>query len=496
MLTLSVGLFIVIPLTACIVYGLLTLLGYLALILSWTIGIIVASVIIGLITSATSGSSYISEDAGTGFGIVWLIIAGIVYYFSYQPLVSISNVLLRLTTTSWNNLMWLFEQSGIAYWSWIPISVMVLFGMISMAMLLIMRLLDRRPHWGKIRFICPHENCGHSAPSIVYKCPSCGEALEDLRPSRYGIFSAPCPYCGKSIRTSWLNGRNKNPKICPSCHKSLDYEGFGDVPEMVYIVEGASKSGKTSFLFQAMNLLNKHFDSFIRFSDSEQEYQVRLQAEQISQGRFVPPTPHQLCPKAYILHCKKTLGKFLAYFYDTGDNSLTAIEAGRAEPYFNLANGIFLVIDPWTESGIVKDAGKRKKSLPSAYVYAKQDANAVIGMLCNKLERIYPDTFNTGFDLPICVVVTKCDLNNLKTSIGCDSNRFTQSSEEWNEHSRMVEKYLLRCGMYNFVNVVKTRFKKSAFFAVSVLRDYNNNCDETLNPLLWMMYNAKERRLN
>lgn len=493
MLALSAGLFIVIPLLACIIYGLLTLLGYLALFLSWTIGIIVASVIVGLISSAINNDSYNSEDANSAYGIVWLILAGVVYYFSYEPLVWTSNFLLSLITPSWNNLMWFYEQSGIVYWSWIPISVMVLFGMVSMATLLVMRLLDWRPHWGKIRFICPHENCGHSASSIVYKCPYCGEVLKELRPSRYGIFSMPCPHCGNSIRTSWINGRNKNPKICPNCQKSLDYEGFGDVPEMVYIVEGSSKSGKTSFLFQAMNLLNKHFDSFIRFSDSEQEYRVRLQAEQIGNGRFCPSTPHRLCPKAYMLHCKKTLGKFLAYFYDTGDNSLTAIEAGMAEPYYNLANGIFLVIDPWVESGIVKAAGKRKKSLPSAYVYAKQDANAVIGMLCNKLERIYPDTFNSGFDLPICVVVTKCDLNNLKTSIGCASNRLTQSSEQWNEHSRMVEKYLLRCGMYNFVNVVKTRFKKSAFFAVSVLRDSNNNCDETLNPLLWMTYNAKER---
>lgn len=493
MLAASVGLFIVIPLTACIIYGLLTLLGYLALFLSWTIGIIVASVAIHFLSSAINYNSYDSEDANSAYGIAWLIVAGVVYYFTYEPLVWTSKMLLSLTTSSWNNLMWLYERSGIVYWSWVPIIAMVLFGMVCMSILLAMKLLDWRPHWGKIRFICPHEDCGYSNSSIVYKCPYCGELLENLHPSRYGVFSIPCPHCGNSIRTSWLNGRNKYLKICPRCQKSLDYEGFGDVPEMVYIVEGASKSGKTSFLFQAMNLLNKHFDSFICFSDSEQEYRVRLQAEQISNGRFGPSTPRRICPKAYMLHCKKLFGKFLAYYYDTGNNSINAIEAGMAEPYFNMANGIFLVIDPWVESGIVKAAGKRKKSLPSAYLYAEQDANAVIGMLCNKLERIYPDAFNTGFDLPICVVVTKCDLNNLKGAIGCVSNKFTQSSEEWNEHSRMVEKYLLRCGMYNFVNVIKTRFKKSAFFAVSVLRDSNNNCDETLNPLLWMTYNAKER---
>ena len=162
-----------------------------------------------------------------------------------------------------------------------------------------------------------------------------------------------------------------------------------------------------------------------------------------------------------------------------------------AEPYYNLANGVFLVIDPWAEKGIVTAAGKRKKPLPSAYTYASQDANAVIGALCNKLERVYPDSFSSEFDIPVCVVVTKCDLNRLKNAIGTDADGFTQSSEKWVEHSRQVEKYLLHCGMYNFVNIVKTRFKKSAFFAVSVLDDDNNNSDSVLNPLLWMTYNAK-----
>ncbi|MBR6437465.1 MAG: hypothetical protein IKS45_13255 [Thermoguttaceae bacterium] len=490
MLALSVGLCIFIPVLALIIYGLLWGLGYLALFLSWTLGIIVSSVVIGL-AFARNDRAYDPDSDNSGYVLAWLLGTCLISYFTYRPLLSVSDTLLNLTTVSWKCLMMLYENSGIVYWSWIPIGLMILYGVINLIALLTMKLLDWRPHWGRIRFICPHENCGAVTSSLVYKCPNCGETLEKLYPSRYGIFTTQCPHCKASIRTSWLNGRNQYSKTCPDCQKSLDFEGFGNVPESVFIVEGASKSGKTSFLIQALNLWNIHFGSLIRFSDSEQERSVRFQAEQIESGRFCAPTPRRLHPEAYVMHGKKAFGKFLAYFYDTGGDSTSSFEAGMAEPYYNLANGVFLVIDPWAEKGIVTAAGKRKKPLPSAYTYASQDANAVIGALCNKLERVYPDSFSSEFDIPVCVVVTKCDLNRLKNAIGTDADGFTQSSEKWVEHSRQVEKYLLHCGMYNFVNIVKTRFKKSAFFAVSVLDDDNNNSDSVLNPLLWMTYNAK-----
>ncbi|MBR5162209.1 MAG: hypothetical protein IKW80_11310, partial [Thermoguttaceae bacterium] len=317
MLALSVGLCIFIPVLALIIYGLLWGLGYLALFLSWTLGIIVSSVVIGL-AFARNDRAYDPDSDNSGYVLAWLLGTCLISYFTYRPLLSVSDTLLNLTTVSWKCLMMLYENSGIVYWSWIPIGLMILYGVINLIALLTMKLLDWRPHWGRIRFICPHENCGAVTSSLVYKCPNCGETLEKLYPSRYGIFTTQCPHCKASIRTSWLNGRNQYSKTCPDCQKSLDFEGFGNVPESVFIVEGASKSGKTSFLIQALNLWNIHFGSLIRFSDSEQERSVRFQAEQIESGRFCAPTPRRLHPEAYVMHGKKAFGKFLAYFYDTG----------------------------------------------------------------------------------------------------------------------------------------------------------------------------------
>ena len=486
MLAASVTLFIIIPLTACIVYGTLWLLGGLFWILSYSLGIIVASGAIALIHYRNNNR----DDNEEGFIILWLIICSVTYCFTFSFLNNTSVVLYELSTICWDNLIAFYELSKIAYWSWIPISLMVLYGALSLLTLWIMKLLDWRPHWGLVRFICPHEGCGHVSSSLVYKCPHCGEKLQNLHPSRYGIFYTTCPGCGFSLNASWLTGRNQYSKTCPDCNKSLDYEGFGNIPESVFVVEGASQSGKTSFLIQALNLWNMRFKSYVHFSDSKQKKAVRQLAEQINSGDFCPPTLRQSYPEAYLMHCKKSFHSFLAYFYDTGSVTSRNLNAGTSELYYSLANGVFLVIDPWAEDGILAAFGRQKKNLRySKYQFASQDADAVIGRLCSKLEHIYPESLAAGFDVPICVVVTKSDLNGLDKTIGSDDH-FTQSSVTWEEQSKKVEEFLVKHGMYNFVNVVKTRFKKNAFFAVSALNDSNEGSDSVLNPLLWMTYNS------
>ena len=489
MLALSVGLFIIIPLLACIAFAVLWLVGNLLWFLSWSLGMITASAAVWGIHYYNENYSY-DSDNNEALVFVWFVISILVTVFTYTFLNNASVFLLDLSTVCWKNLIALYEQSQIVYWSWIPISLMILYGVISLFTLWIMKLLDWRPHWGTVRFICPHEGCGHVSSSLVYKCPHCGKAIGNLYPSRYGIFYTPCPDCGTYLNASWLTGRNQYSKTCPDCNKALNFEGFGNIPESVFVVEGASQSGKTSFLIQTMNLWNNRFKSYVRFSDSKQKKLVRQMAEQINAGVFCPPTQRKSYPEAYLMHCKKSFHSFLAYFYDTGGIASREIDAGSSELYYSLANGVFLVIDPWTEDGILTAFGRKKKNLRySKYQFASQDADAVIGRLCNKLERVYPESLAAGFDVPICVVVTKCDLNGLNKMIGADE-RLTQSSKKWDEQSKKVEDFLVNHGMYNFVNVVKTRFKKNAFFAVSAFNDSNEGSDAVLNPLLWMIYNS------
>ncbi|MBQ6616047.1 MAG: hypothetical protein IJH67_06735 [Thermoguttaceae bacterium] len=492
MLALSVGLFIIIPLLACVVFAVLSLVGYLSWFLSWSLGIITASAFLWWVHYYNENHPYYGRDDNEESVLItlWFVISILVTCFTYSFLNNASVFLLDLSTVCWKNLITLYEQSGIVYWSWIPIGSMIIYGAVSLISLWIMKLLDWHPHWGRVRFICPHENCGHVSSSIVYKCPHCGEALRNLYPSRYGIFYTTCPSCGLSLNASWLTGRNQYSKTCPDCNRSLNYDGFGNLSESVFVVEGAPKSGKTSFLVQALNLWNQQFKSYVHFSDNRQKKVVRQMAQQIKTGVFCPPTERLSHPEAYLIRCKKSFHSFLAYFYDAGGETSRDLDAGTSELYYNLANGIFLVIDPWAEDGILTAFGRKKKNLRySKYQFASQDADAIIGRLCNKLEHIYPESLNAGFDVPICVVVTKCDLNGLDKMIGSDEH-FTQSSIKWEEQSKKVEEFLINHGKYNFVNVVKTRFKKNAFFAVSALKDSSEGSDSILNPLLWMTYNS------
>ncbi len=261
---------------------------------------------------------------------------------------------------------------------------------------------------------------------------------------------------------------------------------FGELPEIAFLIEGAFQSGKTSFLMQALAQWSVRFPDYVSFTMERQKNDVMLSVQKLKEKEFSFPTERLLNPGAYVMRYKKSDGDSLAYFYDVGGITYNNLEAGASEPYYNLANGIFLVIDPWEENKIVKAYGNNPNQPFSNYQYGSLDASAVIGRLCSKLEHIYPESLSVGFDIPLCVVVTKCDINGLSNAIGADE-RFTQSSNKWSAHSKQVEEFLVKHGMYNFVNVVKTRFKKNAFFAVSVLE----NSDSVLNPLLWMTNSLK-----
>ena len=489
---LSLSLFSAIPVLAFIIWVLISLLALTIIFLQSIWGFLLLGFIIFVIlcSAVPPNSEPNSGNLGCGCGtyiFIWLFI----FWDNNDYYQGLCDRMKSSANSCCDNLMHFFDKSGIAYWSWTPIIAMILAGITCFIVLIIMKCLDWRPRWGEIRFICPHENCGHVSSSLAYECPHCGEIIKDLHPSRYGIFYTTCSHCGGSINASWLTGKNEYSKICPDCGESLNYKGFGRIPESVFVVEGAPRSGKTSFLIEALDLWNKRFESLVLFSDSQQEKDVRLMAERIKAGKFCPPTPRLACPEAYLIRCKKAFNSFLAYFYDTGGVSSRVLDAGASEPYYSLANGIILVIDPWAESGILKAFGKSMNQQFSDYKFASQNADAVIGRLCSKLEHINAQSSNLEFDIPICVVVTKCDLIGLNKVIGID-NQFTQSSTRWEKQSKLVEEFLVKHGMYNFVNIVKTRFKKNAFFAVSVVDEGSRYQSSVLNPVLWMTFNVKE----
>ncbi|MBR0237907.1 MAG: hypothetical protein IJQ39_07445 [Thermoguttaceae bacterium] len=342
----------------------------------------------------------------------------------------------------------------------------------------------------KIRHICPNQDCGHIGYSSVYHCPHCGELLTNLRPSFDGIFYKRCPSCNSNVSSSCLTGRDKYSTACPKCHNTWKYFNFGKVPSSVFIVEGAAKSGKTSLLVQMLIHWSSLSSERVHFLIEEQKNTVKNLADSINEQRFCPSTTRLLHPEAYVMHCKKRFHSFLAYFYDTGGDTSYSLQAGVAEPYFNMANGVFLVIDPWAERCVLDAFKGNNFTPPQTYHYSRHDANVVIGRLCSKLDHIYTRSFRGGFNIPICIIVTKCDINGLSERIGVKKRHF-QSSKQWAEQSRLVENYLVNIGMYNFVNVIKTRFKKYAFFAVSVLDGSDNNSDSVLNSVLWMTCNAK-----
>ncbi len=457
--------------------------------------------LVGLLMSAPqNGNQEPNQAAGCGCTTFIILACWLFPIFSscQSDVYSMSHYCIAQGSACSNVLLKTFSDWKVVYWCWAPAVFAGLYGVFSSGSLGAGLLLERIRRLRGIRYICPWLNCGHSGLP-AFQCPNCDTYVSELTPSLYGIFSVPCPHCGRPLRTSGFWGRNLYKKLCPHCNQTLEISGLGEYPERKVVLAGASKCGKTSFLIRTTVQWRSGYRSRAQFGIEKQETILTAQESSLGLSHPCPPTPSAAYPEAVPMIVSQFYKPKLIYFYDSDGNEFDDNATVLVEPYYQGADGIILFIDPFAERGVLQALNLSVDELPKGWDTSNEPADAIASKLCLELERIEGTGPEVKFTIPLCVVLTKTDAYDLYNEIDPDglpqvTRRARRDYSQWNAHDLRVRQFLERVGMHNFVSIIDSRFEKVDYFASSAYGNPRTRlAPATLPPVVSLIQRIEER---
>ncbi len=157
--------------------------------------------------------------------------------------------------------------------------------------------------------------------------------------------------------------------------------------------------------------------------------------------------------------------------YDTaGENFDDREIVGRMLKYLSVASGVILLVDP-LQAPAVREAIDDRANLPDLDRMA--DPHAIVGRVLQELDGGRINVDQRPFDVPVAVVLTKCDIlrdaglvepNRLWRTEVRHAGVFDRALHE--DMSGMFGELLLRWSPATFATVAR-RFPRHAFFGVS-----------------------------
>lgn len=317
-------------------------------------------------------------------------------------------------------------------------------------------------------------------------------------------------------------GKVSEKRICPLCHNALP-EKYGKYPIIFVAVMGITKSGKTVYLSQMLNNINRYLPQMnLSISGSTKELDEFVASHPIRKARTdsdmkadklpdntlgaVLPQPIPLTIENNETHETNTI-----IFYDiAGENCVDKEKMEKYGPFIQNANGFMMVIDPAQfadlfclerpDGGIISpekvvqtmytaflaDDTKGQSPIPFAVSFSKNDM----------LQRYFQ---NEGYPVELLQSINYEKYGRDKR--GMAHNDFQQASSTLEGILRTKDATHLA---ENFVNIVMNRFKNVGYFTFSALsvapiatKDgdktyYVLNCDPVCSrleePLGWLLY--------
>ncbi|MCR5163352.1 MAG: hypothetical protein K6C40_04960 [Thermoguttaceae bacterium] len=472
MLALFISLFLLSILPA------ISFLGY---VWEWSLFIFLyACIVVGVLSGIIAILSLLERELLESF--TFLIFAGGGYWLHgyVLPFYEYS-----ITCSPWfYETVWeVYYSYSVGFYAWIPFAIVVGCGCFAWPLLFTAKFLNYLPRiiYGKVH--CPHPDCDYVG-GITIQCPDCGTMIPNLAPSRYGVFVIPCPNCKKKLATGWLWGKNNYSRHCLQCFEDWNILGLGSSLTRRVILMGASQSGKTSYLVKSIAEMNRFYPNHILYTTFQQESTIQNLACNLSPRNSFETNNQIKRPKAVPILFQTSPRKILTYFYDSLGNEFRTESLHHL--LYNRVDGIFLLMDPFAEPGILEYMKIKPNELPFDIEIAKQRADVIAGELCVILERMTGKGSASRFHVPLCVVLTKTDMFNLYKHI--DPEIFSMTN--WEDHSRKTQEFLRNCGLDNFLAILESRFSHTMFFASSAFLNYHPQdlmYNSTLPPMLWMM---------
>ena len=314
------------------------------------------------------------------------------------------------------------------------------------------------------------------------------------------------------------NGKN-TVKLCPRCHTEIskDTEKTGT---SVFALLGSHNSGKSHYLASMVELgisnLSEEFGVTVKPSSRNTADKFSNEYEKIifDEGKCLPVTPsysevETRDPLLYDITSEKGPSYNVALFDTSGsDLDITdKLASLNISTFIASASGIMFSIDPLQLPEV-----RRKLGLPTMDCRSPAETLEYISEIIRDKNRLKP---RSTFDIPLAVIVTKCDLIMRPANDGEDEDALLGPESALHiprEHGKIdreniiqvsteIEEYLRRNAGQEFLDAV-SRFEKHEYFAVSAIGASPSEGNlingmspyRVEDPMIWFLSNSERRR--
>jgi len=314
---------------------------------------------------------------------------------------------------------------------------------------------------------CPHCYETFTLPKFV--CPSCGKVHDQLLPGRCGILFVRCGCNRVFLPCASFTGRSFLASKCPKCS--------GDLPaanprHFSITVMGGNNSGKAAFLSAFLYLYKsvirrKHF---LTIEGKPDVYFNELN-EMYHSGN---PSDNKESRTYSIIHKYGKMKTDILTLYDTLAKFIVTDSYPRSPKYFGFSNGIILIIDPLSVQHVQREF-KDEKGVEARYD-PHDDTNQMIVQFIDKYNTICGSSSGVISSIPVAVVISKVDVDNVKREISMDKIKalYSENPSLYNRdknvaRDQICREYLTKVGLVNVLHNIEANFSNVSFFPVSAL---------------------------
>lgn len=369
--------------------------------------------------------------------------------------------------------------------------------------------LIEKKHLRKISFICPE--CKESSTLPAYLCPSCGEKHEDMIPGKYGLVFRTCN-CGKRMATTFLLRRKKYQACCPNCGIFLPDKENRTISIPVI---GGRSVGKTAFI----NAFISQFMNYIvpvnkwemkPYSQEKERILEAIKKDYIAGTARITDSNTQIeeassVSYSFFLKGKKLKPERLFHIYDISGKVFVEHKEHEIQRQYVGCQGIILILDPLTIEEVRYIYADRLtqrdiEGIGSDTIYA------VIDAFFNTLREVTGISVHKKLDIPLAIVINKCDIVDLQTELkqdGLEQNELEEiyknkilkrNKKKINQidiQDFLCQRFLRKYGMESFLNIISMKFTTYKYFACSAIGHSegmgNYEPVGVLEPMKWII---------
>lgn len=317
---------------------------------------------------------------------------------------------------------------------------------------------------------CPHCNERSLIPNYI--CPNCGEIHKKLCSNQYGIFNHLCT-CGCYLGSTFLTGKGKLHFMCKHCNEIIT---TGATRPFVIQLLGGTSSGKTVYLSAL----------FHEFQNNMDMHNIKYIPEPSCKDKM-----NDLTRYYNGVDCEATSGKDVIFYSNIieikrnvprkleiidipgeifeGNVAMEQIEHRLSQ--YGYTDGFIFIVDPYSAGDLVN---YRNNDTNTAY--SPVAAEEVFNNFDRYLISQGLSKGNKVIDIPISVVITKADTNEVAKRINMEmiNERFNNNKEVYNNsfdkcRDEMVKEFLTSISQSIVVNNIEARFKEVHYYIVSAM---------------------------